>query len=132
MASNIIHIVFISSTFEDLREERAEVQKAVLRLGCFPIGMELFPSSDEDAWGYIKSEIERIDYYILIVGGRYGSVDQDGVSYTEREYRLARALNKPCLVFLRNNPDKLEQDSDKRHRLTNFIYELKTNHLVES
>ena len=79
MAHDNIHIVFISSTFEDLREERAEVQKAVLRLGCLPVGMELFPSADEDAWGYIRGEIERCDYYILIVGGRYGGGVGDSV-----------------------------------------------------
>ncbi len=47
VSSEAIHVVFISSTFEDLREERAAVQKAVLQLGCLPIGMELFPSDGE-------------------------------------------------------------------------------------
>src|SRR5215475_5569014 len=104
MAAETIHTVFISSTFEDLREERAEVQKAVLRLGCLPIGMELFPSVDDSAWGYIRGQIERCDYYILIVGIRYGSVDtSDGVGFTEKEYRLARQMNKPVLVFVRSS-----------------------------
>lgn len=37
-----IYKVVVSSTFEDLREERAEVQKALLKLNCLPVGMELF------------------------------------------------------------------------------------------
>jgi len=35
--------VFISSTFEDLQEERQEVMRALLELDCIPAGMELFP-----------------------------------------------------------------------------------------
>jgi hypothetical protein len=34
MATEIIHTVFISSTYEDLREERAEVQTKDIRLRC--------------------------------------------------------------------------------------------------
>jgi hypothetical protein len=41
MPSEIIYNVFVSSTFEDLREERAVVQKSLLQLHCMPIGMEL-------------------------------------------------------------------------------------------
>ena len=134
--SESIHVVFISSTFDDLREKRAAVQKAVLRLGCLPIGMELFPSADDDAWGYINGEIGRCDYYVLIVGGRYGSVDAEGVSFTEREYHLARSLHKPCLVFVRSSkalvtPDKLEQDNAKKTRLEQFVAELNKSRLAQ-
>src|SRR5262245_31099313 len=45
MAGEIIYSVFVSSTYEDLREERAAVQKALLQLKCMPIGMELFGSA---------------------------------------------------------------------------------------
>lgn len=135
-AGEPIHLVFISSTFKDLREERAEVQKAVLRLGCLPIEMELFPSADNDAWGYVKGEIERCDYYILIVGGVYGSTDSDGVSYTEKEYRFAKAANKPCLVFVRGDAaqitnDKIEQNEAKRQKLHSFVAELNQSRLAQ-
>jgi hypothetical protein len=86
MAAEIIHSVFVSSTFEDLRPERGELQKAILRLKCFPIGMELFPSSDEDTWEFIKRQIDSTDYYIVVIAGRYGSIAADGTSYTEMEY----------------------------------------------
>jgi hypothetical protein len=39
-----IYKVFVSSTYEDLREERAAVQKGLLKVGCLPVGMELFPA----------------------------------------------------------------------------------------
>lgn len=42
--------VFVSSTYEDLQEERKEVMQALLELDCIPAGMELFPASSEDQW----------------------------------------------------------------------------------
>ena len=67
--------VFVSSTFEDLQEERKEVMQALLELDCIPAGMELFPAMDEEQFEFIKSIIDDCDYYILIVGARYGSMD---------------------------------------------------------
>ena len=65
--------VFVSSTYEDLQEERQEVMHALLELDCIPAGMELFPAANEDQWTLIKRVIDDCDYYLVIVGGRYGS-----------------------------------------------------------
>ncbi|MFM7345898.1 MAG: DUF4062 domain-containing protein, partial [Tagaea sp.] len=65
---DIIHKVFVSSTYEDLREERAAVQKTLIELKCFPVGMEIFPAASEPAWDFIKRQIDDSDFYILIVG----------------------------------------------------------------
>ena len=72
--------VFVSSTFEDLQEERKEVMQALLELDCIPAGMELFPAADEAQWTLIKRVIDDCDYYLVIVGGRYGSVNDEGMS----------------------------------------------------
>ena len=76
---------FISSTFADLRDERQAVLKAVLELNQMPAGMELFPASDDTAWQLIRDVIDASDYYLLVIGGRYGSVDEAGLGYTEKE-----------------------------------------------
>ncbi len=68
--------VFVSSTFEDLIEERREVTQALLELDCIPSGMELFPAADNDQWTLIKKVIDDCDYYVMISAGRYGSVGQ--------------------------------------------------------
>jgi hypothetical protein len=102
--------VFISSTLSDLKDERRAVQDAILRLGHFPIGMELFPAASDSAWKVIEKVIGDSDYYVVIIGGRYGSVDREGVSYTEREYDLAVSLNKPVLAFMHENPASLRVD----------------------
>ena len=46
--------VFVSSTYEDLHEERREVMQALLALDCIPTGMELFPAADDDSWTHIQ------------------------------------------------------------------------------
>ncbi|MGR3311521.1 MAG: DUF4062 domain-containing protein [Candidatus Brocadiales bacterium] len=92
--------VFVSSTYDDLKEERQEVMQALLELDCIPVGMELFPAADEDQWTLIKKLIDDCDYYILIVGGRYGSANSEGISYTQMEYEYAIKKRIPVISFL--------------------------------
>lgn len=99
--------VFISSTFKDLEEERQEVMHALLELDCMPAGMELFPAASESQWNLIKRVIDECDYYILVLGGRYGSIGPEGLSYTEMEYRYALSIKKPIISFVHRNPGKI-------------------------
>lgn len=101
--------VFVSSTYKDLQEERAEVMQALLELDCMPSGMELFPAANEEQWNWIKRVIDESDYYIVIVGGRYGSISENtGMSFTEMEYRYAVDKGKPVIAFLHENTSKIE------------------------
>jgi hypothetical protein len=101
---------FISSTFTDLKDERQAVLKAILELGHMPAGMELFPAIDDEAWELIKDVIDSSDYYVLIIGGRYGSLDEAGLGFTEKEYQYALATKKPVIPLLHENPDNLPRD----------------------
>ncbi|MBI2966201.1 MAG: DUF4062 domain-containing protein [Bacteroidetes bacterium] len=92
--------VFVSSTYEDLIEERNVVMQALLELDCIPTGMELFPAANDDKWSYIKKVIDNCDYYILISAGRYGSVNNNGVSYTQMEYEYTLQKQIPTIAFL--------------------------------
>src|SRR3954468_7702491 len=92
--------VFVSSTFLDLKEERAAVVSALLQLDAIPAGMELFPAADDDAWTLIERVIAASDYYLLVIGGKYGSIDpHTELSFTEREYDFAVAAGKPVMAF---------------------------------
>lgn len=120
-----IYQVFVSSTFEDLQEERKEVMQALLELDCMPAGMELFPASNDDQWTLIKRVIDTCDYYLLIIGGRYGSVNEKGISYTQMEFEYAQEIGKPIISFLPKNPEtipagKSEKDSEKQQKLEAF------------
>jgi hypothetical protein len=72
--------------------------------------MELFPALDESAWELIRGVIEASDYYLLVIGGRYGSLDEDGLSYTEKEYDYAVSLGKPVIPLLHEDPGSIERD----------------------
>jgi len=99
--------IFVSSTFKDLAEERQDAIRNILDLGHIPAGMELFPAADSEQLDYIKKVIDECDYYVLIMGGRYGSLDPEGVSYTEREYDYAVATGMTVLAFPHGDPPSL-------------------------
>jgi hypothetical protein len=117
--------IFISSTYEDLKDERIAVFDAVMKMGNIPGGMESFPAFDEDQIEYIKGVIDDSDYYILIIAGRYGSLSDDEISFTEKEYDYAVSKKIPILSFLFGPSDaipvgKTDKDPNKATRLTAF------------
>jgi len=92
--------VFISSTFEDLEAERLELWQRLIDLSYIVAGMESFPASSASPIEYIEPIIAQSDFFILILGDRYGSVIEGGdVSYTEKEYDYAVSQGIPVLVF---------------------------------
>jgi nucleoside 2-deoxyribosyltransferase len=91
--------VFVSSTFSDLREERQAAVEAILAAGHIPAGMELFAAGDESQMEVIKQWIDESDVYLLILGGRYGSIDpKSGKSYTQLEYEYALSKGNPLFA----------------------------------
>lgn len=125
--------IFISSTFSDLIDERQSVLKAILEIDHTPAGMELFPAVDDSAWLLIQDVIDASDYYALIVGGRYGSLDSQGISYTEKEYDYARKQKKPVIALLHKNPDNLprgktEADPKSWEKLKAFRKKVEASH----
>jgi len=130
--------VFVSSTFSDLEEERTEVTKAILKTSCFPAGMELFPASASNVFEYIRPIIESSDYFVLVLAGRYGSIDATtGKSYTEMEYDVAKAAGIPTLCFLHSDPfkklpgEKIERGEAGRDKLEKFTEKVRSENLVK-
>lgn len=82
--------VFVSSTYQDLIDERKEVTQALLESNCIPTGMELFPASSRMQWEIIKSVIDDCDYYLLILAGRYGSlgINDEGKKLVTQKWNL--------------------------------------------
>jgi hypothetical protein len=122
--------VFISSTYTDLIDERREVMQAVLEMDAMPAGMELFPAANDDQWTLIKGVIEQSDYYLIIVGGRYGSTTEEGISYTEKEYDFAIDLGIPVMGFVHADPNqiiagKTELEPGAREKLDTFREKVK-------
>lgn len=128
--------VFVSSTFKDLVSEREIAVQSIMRLDCFPSGMELFPAADVEQFEFIKTVISDCDYYLLIIGGKYGTITEEGVSYTEKEYDYAISKNIPVLAFLHKHPEKLPVESaevtqETRDKLDSFRNKVSKGRLVE-
>lgn len=93
--------VFVSSTYTDLREERQAAVEAILSSGNIPAGMELFTAGDESQMTVIKRWIDESDVYLLILGGRYGSLEsKTGKSYTHLEFEYAVSQQKPWFAVV--------------------------------
>jgi hypothetical protein len=116
--------IFISSTYEDLKEQRDAVVKAVLKMGHLPVGMEMFNAADQQQWEIIKRHIDNSDYYVLIVANRYGSIGPENISYTEQEYEYATEKGVPCLGFLLQKgtawPDTMVETGPAKKKLDAF------------
>lgn len=105
--------------------------RALLELDCIPSGMEYFPATNDDQWSFIKELIDQCDYYIVVIGARYGSTSADGLSFTEKEYRYALEKGIPVIGFVHAQPElipqgRAESDPEARKKLDDF------KHLVRS
>ena len=93
--------IFLSSTYEDLIDHRLAAMEAILAAGHVPAAMEQFSRGDETAWGKIKAWIDESDAFILILGGRYGSLESSsGKSYVQLEYEYAVERKKPFFALV--------------------------------
>ena len=98
--------------------------------------MELFPAADEEQFEYIKRVIDDCDYYLLIIGGRYGSVTDAGISYTKHEYDYALSRGLRVIALLHENPDQIsweksEQNPVLREKLRQFREKVAAGRLVK-
>ena len=132
--------IFISSTYDDLKEERKKVQDTILSMCHFPIGMEMFSAADEEQWEIIKETIDSSDYYVLIIANRYGTLIEEGenmgISYTEKEYKYAKSKNIPILAFIIDKSvprleNQRESSIKAQRKLNKFIEEVKTGRMVQ-
>jgi len=126
--------VFVSSTYEDLKNERRAAYDALLRSNCIPAGMELFNAGDDAQWNVIKRCIDNCDYYFVIIAHRYGSRTPEGISYTQKEYEYAVSMGIPVAAFIIDKgeswpPEFVDQDTKDVKRLNQFKQLVKTRYV---
>jgi len=127
--------IFISSTYEDLKKERQALVGVALENNLIPVGMEQFHGAPTSQWNVITRMIDESDLYLLVIGGRYGSIDQEAdISYTEKEYNYAKAKGMPVLVLIKKNSAITEDEKDtgdgkyeKMQRLDTFRERVKND-----
>lgn len=142
-----LYTVFVGSTYDDMKDIRAAVmQELNSSQDYIPIGMEDFTAANGRQLKYIKDRLKDTDIYVLLLGGRYGSLiskddkdrpDEEAKSYTQKEYELAMAdPDISVLPFLYSNPGDLPEKKrwkdDKEHELlTKFIKKVKADLLAK-
>ncbi len=116
--------IFLSSTYLDLKSEREIAMKAINKnFSCKC--MENWDSSYLSSKEKILELLNKSAGVVLILGFKYGSIDDDEkISITEFEYKIAKELGLPILAFIKNNEndewENLEEDDYKKDKLNIF------------
>jgi hypothetical protein len=96
--------VFVSSTFYDLKQIRADVERYISEMGYDPILHErgrIPYGSKEKLEEYAYREIELSDIVVCVIGGRYGTASQEApYSITQKELKRTIDLGKSLFVFV--------------------------------
>src|ERR1044072_6125603 len=96
--------VYVSSTFNDLKECRARVNLALRKVGHEDVAMEYYVAGSERPVERCLADVAACDLYVGLFAWRHGYVPESdnpgGLSITEMEYREARRTGKHCLIFL--------------------------------
>ncbi|WP_162801229.1 DUF4062 domain-containing protein [Azospirillum brasilense] len=122
--------VFISSTMEDLANERQAVVEQVRGLGLEPVNAEGLLPNGETSWNLLADEIRTSHVFILILGDRYGWIPTTGYGagqnkgVTHLEVDLARSLNIPILPFFKKLKYGSDASSDDAVRRDHFRTEI--------
>jgi hypothetical protein len=112
--------VFLSSTFQDLKDYRDAVYVALRRLGHESMSVEDWVASEQKPLERSLTDLRDSDVAVFLVAWRYGYVPPgQPYSVTELELRAARDANIPCLVFL-SADDMLLTEADFDPDLTNI------------
>lgn len=123
--------VMVSSTFRDLREHRAALMRAIERQGLHAVGMEQDAALPDGT--VVDASLQKVrdaSAYVGVVSHVYGQIPEfDGnperLSLTELEFREARRLGRPALIFIMGSDHQVtvaavEQDPERRRKLDAF------------
>lgn len=125
--------VFISSTYEDLKDYREAVYVALRRLGHQSVAMEDYAATDESLLERTLHDVANSDFYVGIVGWRYGYIPPgENRSITELELEAAQRASIPCLIFLvdEHAPWPRAYIDDNSERINRFRETLQSQFIV--
>ncbi len=97
--------IFVSSTCYDLSQIRKDIREFIVNQMGYEALLSEFDSFPLDpnintVENCLKVVQERADIFVLIVGGRYGFVTDNGKSITNLEYLRAKTKGIPVYVFI--------------------------------
>ena len=103
--------IFISSVQNEFAEERRQIadyirQDALFSMYFEPFLFEELPAQDKSAQIAYLEQAAKADVYLLLLGKRYGYVDAEGISPTEREYDTATASHAYRIAFIKEMQER--------------------------
>lgn len=133
----IVSTIFLSSTWEDLKEHRKIVIEDLTRFKLNIEGMEFFGASPATPIKVSLKRVQSSDIFVGILGNRYGTIDSSTMkSITELEYIKAQECNKPIFMYLideDNHPvlPRYIEKGDGAIALSNFKEIVKREHSIQ-
>lgn len=130
--------VFISSTYEDLKQHRAKLWDTISQYDVDIRGMEQFGARKSTPLETCLAEVEQSDIYIGIVALRLGSIDEkSGKSFTQLEYERARKLDKEILIYFLDKRNglvtpKFIDFGENHEKLNAFKTTLRKRHTIDT
>ncbi len=113
--------VFISSTSRDLKKYRDKLKDAILNAGAFPLGMEEFDASEQNALQKCYDAVASAEIFVGVYAHRYGFAPGADMTYTDTagaigagdsatsitrwEYQWARDRGIPMLLYVVGDSD---------------------------
>lgn len=134
----ITKTIFLSSTYEDLKEFRKQAMDVIIGMKQSYEGMEFFGADERTPLDVMLDKLSYCQLYIGIIGMRYGSVDKaTQKSYTELEYEKARELGIPCLIYIIDEENtliapKYVDRGELADKLDSFKNKLRSAHVVKT
>src|SRR3989344_3699437 len=106
-------VIFLSSTVDDMQEERNAVSEVIIALKQKISRCEFFAARTESPEQVCLNEATNCDIFVGIYKDRYGFVPTENnhelFSVTEMEYNAAKKAKKPILIFI--HKDATNRDS---------------------
>jgi len=105
--------VFVSSVIQGFEQFRGATRDAVIEAGMQPVlaeDPELFPAQSLSPQKACFQGIDDSDVFVLILGYRYGDLNESGLSAVEEEYHHARFSVKEIKVFAQSIDKEPEQE----------------------
>jgi Domain of unknown function (DUF4062) len=95
-----VDAVFISSVISDFEDVRKAAAEAVSASGMYPVRSEELSADPSASRRALLDQVASAEYYLLLLGARYGDFASGESSPTEDEFREATRLGKPMLVLV--------------------------------
>jgi Domain of unknown function (DUF4062) len=127
--------IYVSSTFNDLKEFREHVRLQLRQMGHEDIAMEYYVAENQRPLDKCLKNVASCDLYIGIFAQRYGYIPpEQQKSITELEYRTAFDKGKDRLIFLLDEeaswPTKFVDKGKDAEKISSLRNELSRENLV--